>query len=322
MKFPHSSATNDGNGKGGWQHGRKLFIHNTVVIRPVIFVIQRTYMRTACMAHAKLGYNPHVDPEHLKELLTAVALQKTPVADAMERLRRLPFEQLPFATVDHHRAIRCGHPEVIFCPGKTPVQVVEIARRLAANSGCVLATRANPEQVDAMRAAFDKIQVDEAGRTVIVNPPELVVPQPADVYIALISAGTADGPVADEAATTLRAMRVPVNRLTDVGVSGLHRLLAQLEILQQACAVIVVAGMEGALPSVVGGLVACPVYAVPTSIGYGASLGGVAALLGMLNSCAANVSVVNIDNGFGAAFSASLVYRQIMKAAQIRPATA
>ena len=274
------------------------------------------------MAQGKSGYNMPVDHDQLNVLLTAVALQKTPVAEAMERLRRLPFEQLPFATVDHHRAIRCGNPEVIFCPGKTPVQVVEIAGRLAANGAPVLATRAHPDQIIALRAAFQKIQVDEAGRTLIINPPPVVEPQPGRPCVALVSAGTADGPVADEAATTLHAMRVPVNRLTDVGVSGLHRLLAQLEILQQACAVIVVAGMEGALPSVVGGLVACPVYAVPTSIGYGASLGGVAALLGMLNSCAANVSVVNIDNGFGAAFSASLVYRQIMKAAQIRPATA
>lgn len=274
------------------------------------------------MAQGKFGYNVPVDPEQLNVLLTAVAQHKTSVDEALQRLRRLPFEQLPFATVDHHRAIRCGHPEVIFCPGKTPVQVVEIARRLAADGGCVLATRAGAEQVDAMRATFEKIQMDEAGHTLIVNPPAVVEPQSGHPYVTLVSAGTADGPVADEAAMTLRAMHVPFKQLTDVGVSGLHRLLAQLEILQQACAVIVIAGMEGALPSVVGGLVACPVYAVPTSIGYGASLGGIAALLGMLNSCAANVSVVNIDNGFGAAFSASLVHQQIMKAAQIRPATA
>ncbi len=231
----------------------------------------------------------------------------------MERLRRLPFEQLPFATVDHHRSLRCGHPEVIYCPGKTASQTVEIARRLAEKNACVLATRASAEQIAAMRTAFENVEVNEAGRAVLVNPPAVVEPPPGQVYVALVSAGTADGPVAEEAALTLRSMRVPVKRLTDVGVSGLHRLLSQLEVLQQACAVIVVAGMEGALPSVVGGLVACPVYAVPTSIGYGASLGGLSALLGMLNSCAANVSVVNIDNGFGAAFSASLVYRQVAK---------
>ena len=229
----------------------------------------------------------------------------------MERLRRLPFEQLPFATVDHHRSLRCGHPEVIYCPGKTASQTVDIARRLAENNACVLATRASAEQIVAMRTAFENVEVNEAGRAVLVNPPAVVEPQPGQVCVALVSAGTADGPVAEEAAMTLRSMRVPVKRLTDVGVSGLHRLLSQLEVLQQACAVIVVAGMEGALPSVVGGLVACPVFAVPTSIGYGASFGGLSALLGMLNSCAANVSVVNIDNGFGAAFSASLVYRQI-----------
>ena len=232
----------------------------------------------------------------------------------MARLRRLPFEQLPFATVDHHRALRCGHPEVIFCPGKTVEQTVEIARRLAGGSGCVLATRASGEQITALRAAFREGAVIDAGCAVLIHPPDKVEAREGQTHVALVSAGTADGPVADEAAMTLRSMRVPVRRLTDVGVSGLHRLLNQLDVLQNACAVIVVAGMEGALPSVVGGLVACPVYAVPTSVGYGASLGGLAALLGMLNSCASNVSVVNIDNGFGAAFSASLVFQQVQKA--------
>ena len=265
------------------------------------------------MASGKCGYNPRVNPEHLKDLLIAVSEQKTPILEAMERLRRLPYEQLPFATVDHHRALRCGYPEVIFCPGKTPTQTVEIARQLATHGVPVLATRASAEQIVAMRTAFEKIAVNEAGRTVIVNPPEAIEPDSERAYVVLVSAGTSDGPVAEEAAMTLRAMRVPVRRLTDVGVSGLHRLLSQLEVLQNACAVIVVAGMEGALPSVVGGLVACPVYAVPTSIGYGASFGGLAALLGMLNSCASNVSVVNIDNGFGAAFSASSVFHQVQK---------
>jgi NCAIR mutase (PurE)-related protein len=254
-----------------------------------------------------------VNPDHLRELLTAVANGQTSANDAMSRLRRLPFEQLPFATVDHHRALRCGHPEVIFCAGKTVEQVVEIARRLATDDNPVLATRASPEQLMAIKTTFDDVAISEAGGVALVNPPAIVESTSGDKHIVLITAGTADGPVADEAAMTLRSMRVPVKRLTDVGVSGLHRLLSQLDVLQNACAAIVVAGMEGALPSVVGGLVSCPVFAVPTSIGYGASFGGLAALLGMLNSCSSNVSVVNIDNGFGAAFSASLVCHQVMQ---------
>ena len=261
------------------------------------------------MAAGSSCYNPPVEAEQIKTLLTAVAERQTSVADALARLKRLPFEQLPFATVDHHRSLRCGHPEVIFCPGKTVNETVEIARRLAASGGSVLATRASQEQIASLRSAFPEVTVSEAGRIALVNAPAVVEPQDGQPHVALVSAGTADGPVAEEAAMTLRSMRVPVKRLTDVGVSGLHRLLSQLDALQNACAVIVVAGMEGALPSVVGGLVACPVYAVPTSVGYGASLGGLAALLGMLNSCASNVSVVNIDNGFGGAFSASLVYQ-------------
>jgi NCAIR mutase (PurE)-related protein len=245
----------------------------------------------------------------LKELLTSLSTGQTTVDDAIARLRRLPFERLEFATVDHHRALRCGHPEVIFCPGKSPAQVVEIARRLEP-SGSVLATRASADQLAALQSAFPSLLVNTPGRCALLNAPE---PAAGSPHVALISAGTADAPVAEEAALTLRSMRAPVKRLTDVGVSGLHRLLHQLDILQEACAVIVIAGMEGALPSVVGGLVACPVFAVPTSVGYGASLGGLAALLGMLNSCASNVSVVNIDNGFGAAFSASLVHHQMAR---------
>ena len=246
----------------------------------------------------------------LLELLTAVAAQGISIPDAMGRLKHLPYEQLPFATVDHHRALRCGHPEVIFSPGKTADQVVEIARRLADAGNPVLATRLSEPQLSALRGAFDTIAFSEAGRVALVNPPEPIEPVTGESCVVLISAGTADGPVAEEAYMTLRSMRVPARRLTDVGVSGLHRLLGQLDILQDASAVVVAAGMEGALPSVVGGLVACPVFAVPTSVGYGASFNGLAALLGMLNSCASNVSVVNIDNGFGAAFSAALVCRQ------------
>jgi NCAIR mutase (PurE)-related protein len=256
-----------------------------------------------------------VNQDHLRELLRAVAAKETSVDEATSRLRRLPFENLPFATIDHHRALRCGHPEVIFCPGKTPAQVVEIAQRLSAGGARVLMTRASPEQLSAIRETFSRqVNVSESGRCALVNASAVIEPKGGAGHVALVSAGTSDSPIAEEAAMTFHSMAVPIKRLTDVGVSGLHRLLGQLDVLQAACAVVVVAGMEGALPSVVGGLVACPVYAVPTSIGYGASLGGLAALLGMLNSCASNVSVVNIDNGFGAAFSASLVYQQLAKA--------
>lgn len=269
-----------------------------------------------------------MNPQQIQSLLRDVAAGNLPVEEAMVRLRRLPFEQLPFATLDHHRALRCGHPEVIFCPGKTPEQVVEIARHLADHEACILATRASSPQIAALRQAFEaggRMEVATAGGTILLNAKTPAATPLAGLasgqpHAALVSAGTADLPVAEEAAMTFRSMGVATARLNDVGVSGLHRLLGQLEILQDACAIVVIAGMEGALPSVVGGLVACPVYAVPTSIGYGASLGGLAALLGMLNSCSANVSVVNIDNGFGAAFSASLVCQQVAAATGPRPA--
>jgi NCAIR mutase (PurE)-related protein len=258
------------------------------------------------------GKIPDVNPDQLRELLHAVASHQTSVDQAISRLKRLPFESLDFATLDHHRALRCGHPEVIFCPGKTAPQIAQIATRISASGSSVLATRASAEQLAALQTAFPQALLNAPGRCVLVNPPP---PEPTGgpPHVALISAGTSDTPIAEEAAMTFRSMRTPIRRLTDVGVSGLHRLLAQLDVLQDAVAVVVIAGMEGALPSVVGGLVSCPVFAVPTSVGYGASLGGLTALLGMLNSCASNVSAVNIDNGFGAAFCASLVYQQACK---------
>lgn len=251
--------------------------------------------------------------DHLKELLAGVAGGSTSIEQAMSRLRSLPFEQLPFATVDHHRALRCGHPEVIFCPGKAVDHTVEIARRLAADHGRVLATRASAEQIAALRTAFPEALVAERARVVLINPPPEPQPKEGEPFITLCCAGTADLPVAEEAQMTLRSMNVPIHRLCDVGVSGVHRLLGHVTTLQQSCAVICVAGMEGALPSVVGGLVACPVFAVPTSVGYGASMGGITAMLAMLNSCASSVTVVNVDNGFGAAFSAALVYQQVLR---------
>ena len=223
----------------------------------------------------------------------------------LEELGRL-IERLPFAQIDHLRPFTQGQPEVVFCAGKTPAQVIAIAERLATANGGFLATRAEPVQKDVLLGRFPRAEWNELGRTVYL-PPE---PEPAPTgrgTVLIVTAGTSDLPVAEEAAVTARAFRNRVERLTDVGVAGIHRILTQAEVLRGAAVVIVVAGMEGALPSVVGGLVAVPVIAVPTSVGYGASFGGLAALLAMLNSCAAGVTVVNIDNGFGAAAAASRI---------------
>ena len=222
--------------------------------------------------------------------------------DDLERV----FERLPFATIDHLRPLTQGHQEVVFCLGKSADQVVAIAERLAAASGTFLATRAEAEHREALAARFPRAEVNPLGRTVYL-PAD---PEPAPTgrgTVLVVTAGTSDLPVAEEAAVTARALRNRVERLTDVGVAGIHRLLTQTDALRQATVIIVVAGMEGALPSVVGGLVKVPVIAVPTSVGYGASFGGLAALLGMLNSCASGVTVVNIDNGFGAAAAASRI---------------
>ena len=216
------------------------------------------------------------------------------------------FERLPFATIDHLRPITQGHQEVIFSPGKTVGQVLAIAERLEAAGGSFLATRVDPGQAAALAARFPRAEVNELGRTVYMAPH----PEPAPTgrgTVLVCTAGTSDLAVAEEAAVSARAFKNRVERLTDVGVAGIHRLLTQTDVLRAASVIIVVAGMEGALPSVVGGLVKVPVIAVPTSVGYGASFGGLAALLAMLNSCAAGVTVVNIDNGFGAAAAASRI---------------
>lgn len=216
------------------------------------------------------------------------------------------IERLPFATIDHLRLLTQGHEEVILCLGKTPDQVVAIAERLVERAGRFLATRAEPGHRSALAARFPRADVNVLGRTVYL-PPE---PEPAPTgrgTILIVTAGTSDLPVAEEAAVTARALANRVARLTDVGVAGIHRVLAQTDLLRSAGVIIVVAGMEGALPSVVGGLVSVPVIAVPTSVGYGAAFGGIAALLGMLTSCASGVTVVNIDNGFGAAAAASRI---------------
>jgi pyridinium-3,5-biscarboxylic acid mononucleotide synthase len=244
-----------------------------------------------------------VTPEQLSQLLDAVAGGTLNPEQALDRLRHFPTEHLEFAQVDHHRALRQGHPEVVFCAGKTIPQVVAICERLAGVSGGFLGTRATPEQATALRERFAGLEWNAVARTVFL--PVAKSDRAAPLGTVLVTcAGTSDLPVAEEAAVTANAMGCAVARLTDVGVAGLHRLLNSGDALRSADVLIVVAGMEGALPSVVGGLVQAPVIAVPTSVGYGASFGGIAALLAMLNSCAAGVTVVNIDNGFGAAMAA------------------
>ena len=246
-------------------------------------------------------------PEQLEALLAEVAAGRLLPRAAVERLRHLPFEDLSFARVDHHRALRLGHPEVVFCQGKTPEQVVAICERLEAASGGFLGTRASAEVAQLLQSRFPDLIWNSLARTVHLPAPSRGTSARKTGTILVVSAGTSDLPVAEEAAVVGEALGHPVERLVDVGVAGLHRLLASADQLRQARVVIVVAGMEGALPSVVGGLVGTPVIAVPTSVGYGASFGGLAALLGMLNSCASGVTVVNIDNGFGAAVAASRI---------------
>ena len=244
-------------------------------------------------------------PERVLALLRQVAEGSLAPADALERLAQPPIEELPFATVDHHRALRQGYPEVIFGAGKTPEQVVTIAERIAARGSGVLVTRADEATRAALATRIRSIQLNPVARTAFL-PPDEPAPQGTGT-ICIVTAGTSDIPVAEEAAVTATALGNCVERVTDVGVAGIHRVLANGDALGRAAVIIVVAGMEGALPSVVGGLVRRPVIAVPTSVGYGASFGGIAALLGMLNSCAAGVTVVNIDNGFGAAYAASRI---------------
>ena len=245
--------------------------------------------------------------QSLRELLENVRTGRQGIDEALSRLRAMPFEDLGFAKVDHHRAIRCGSPEVIYCTGKTTEQIVEIFGRRAAAGGNVLATRATPPVFEAVSRTHKESQYHELARTITLRQIATRPRSEGDGIIALVAAGTSDLPVAEEAKVTAELMDAPVQTYYDVGVAGIHRLLAYAPALQSANVAIVVAGMEGALPSVVGGLVDCPVIAVPTSVGYGASFGGIAALLGMLNSCASGVSVVNIDNGFGAAAIASSI---------------
>ena len=241
--------------------------------------------------------------DRLKTLLEGVKRGEVEVEKAIQSLRYLPFEDLGFSKVDHHRQLRKGFPEVIFCQGKTVNQVKQISKRILAAGHLLLATRATPEIYEALATIHPSARFSELGRTITIGQP----PDEPHDGILVISAGTSDIPVAEEAVETAQIMGNGVERLYDVGVAGLHRLLNNHEKLVQARVLVVVAGMEGALASVVGGLVDKPVIAVPTSVGYGASFGGVAALLSMLNSCASGVTVVNIDNGFGGGYSASLI---------------
>ncbi len=249
-----------------------------------------------------------MSPERIRELLEGVRAGQTSVDAALKTLKGLPFENLGFATLDHHRTLRQGFPEVIFSQGKTTDQVVQIAGRIVEAGVAMLATRADTDKQAALQAAFPEAEVNALGRTVLVRSKTAPAHQTLGTVL-VVSAGTSDLPVAEEAGVTLSAMGNRVERLYDVGVAGIHRLLAHREALASASVIVVVAGMEGALASVVGGLVDVPVIAVPTSVGYGASFGGLAALLAMLNSCAAGVTVVNIDNGFGAGMAASLINR-------------
>jgi NCAIR mutase (PurE)-related protein len=247
-----------------------------------------------------------MERHRLEALLNDVREGRTAVPDALDRLRDLPFEDMGFAKLDHHRPLRTGMPEVIFAAGKLIPHVSAIFARMAAAGGNVLATRATPECFEAVAAAEPRAVYHETARCITLKQTD---PPAGKGTIAVVCAGTSDLPVAEEAAVTARLMGNAVETIADVGVAGIHRLLAQRSTLQSARALIVCAGMEGALPTVVGGLVNAPVIAVPTSIGYGASFGGLAALLGMLNTCSPNVCTVNIDNGFGAAVIATLINR-------------
>jgi NCAIR mutase (PurE)-related protein len=250
-----------------------------------------------------------VTPAQLESLLADVAAGRLAPDAALDRLRHLPFEDLEFARIDHHRELRQGLPEVVFCAGKTVPQVAAICDRLAERSGGFLGTRATDAMAAEVAARHPRVQWNPLARTLHLAPPAGSGPRPRTGTVLVVSAGTSDLPVAEEAAVTLEAFGHQVGRLADVGVAGLHRLLSESARLREADVVIVAAGMEGALPSVVGGLVSAPVIAVPTSVGYGASFGGLAALLAMLNSCASGITVVNIDNGFGAAAAASRILR-------------
>lgn len=244
-----------------------------------------------------------MNPEHIRHLLESLRRGEVTTEEVLEHLKRLPFEDMGFVKIDHHRGLRNGCPEVIYGEGKTPGQVAEIFFRLAACNPNVLCTRADPAAAEAVRRLVPEACYHESCRLIEIRRAEAQ----AVGLVAVAAAGTSDVPISEEAAVTLEVLGSRVERLYDVGVAGIHRLLAHSEVFRKANCIVAVAGMEGALPSVIGGLVDVPVIAVPTSVGYGASFGGITALLAMLNSCASGISVVNIDNGFGAAYQADMI---------------
>jgi NCAIR mutase (PurE)-related proteins len=243
-------------------------------------------------------------PDEIKKLLENVKTGKVSVDDAMHNLRNLPFEDVGFAKIDHHRELRTGYPEVIFCSGKTTAQIVQIIGMMYEKGSNILATRAVPEVFAEVKKLFSEADYNDAAKTIVIRRKDTEL---SDSYISVVTAGTADIPVAEEAAVTAEIFGNRVERIFDVGVAGIHRLYHRLDIIRGGKVIVAVAGMEGALPSVLGGLVDKPIIAIPTSVGYGANFQGLSALLTMLNSCAAGVSVVNIDNGFGAGYIASMI---------------
>lgn len=245
-----------------------------------------------------------MDVKSLEQLLKDVKNSTLPIEDAVKKLESLPFTDLGFAKIDNHRALRVGYPEVIYGEGKTLDQVKQIVQHMNGNGDNILVTRCSQEMADAVIEVCPEAEYNQSGRVLTVRNSVI---EESDSYIAVISAGTSDLSVVEEARVTAEMLGNKVVKVTDVGVAGIHRLFASLEVIRGAKVIIVVAGMEGALASVIGGLVNKPIIAVPTSVGYGANLGGVATLLAMLNSCASGISVVNIDNGFGAAYNASMI---------------
>ncbi|WP_160687409.1 nickel pincer cofactor biosynthesis protein LarB [Clostridium sp. C2-6-12] len=242
--------------------------------------------------------------EEIKNLLEAVKNNKVNIDEALKNLEDLPFKDLGFAMIDNHRELRVGYPEVIYCEGKTVEQVKEIVEFMLTKDNNILGTRATEEMYNAVKEICEEAEYNKLGRTITIKKKEQDL---TESYIAIVSAGTSDLPVVEEAYETAKILGNRVEKITDVGVAGIHRLFSKLEVIRGAKVVIVAAGMEGALASVVGGLVDKPVIGIPTSVGYGANFGGLSALLSMLNSCASGVSVVNIDNGFGAAYNASII---------------
>ena len=257
-----------------------------------------------------------MDVETLRGMLEAIQAGELSVDQAIERLRGFPYDDLGHTRLDTHRALRKGLPEVVFCQNKTPAQAIEIFEKLTQHHKRVMGTRASPDLAAAVQSQLPNTSYDPISRLITINNQEIPTP-PADApYALVLSAGTSDQPVAEEAVQTLAFLGGRVEKAYDVGVAGLHRVLDQRELLSNADVVISVAGMEGALTSVVSGLVACPVIGVPTSVGYGANFDGIAPLLAMLNSCAPGVAVVNIDNGFGAAQIAYMILRRIQERAE------